>query len=98
MNVRLAPRALAEAKRLKTWWRENRTSAPDLFEEELALALERLRTRGASVGTPYAAELEAPVRRLLLPKTQNHVYFVIDGDDVVVVSVWGTPRGARPAL
>ena len=35
MNMRLAPRALADAKRLKRWWARHRTKAPDLFEREL---------------------------------------------------------------
>jgi len=39
MNVRLAPRALADAKRLKTWWARHRTKAPDLFERELGETL-----------------------------------------------------------
>lgn len=42
MKLRLARRALAKAKRLKTWWRENRPAAPDLFEEELNAALDRI--------------------------------------------------------
>ncbi len=42
MKLRLAPRALEEAKRLKTWWLANRPKAPDLFEMELDAALERI--------------------------------------------------------
>jgi hypothetical protein len=29
MTLRLTPRALAEAKRIKTWWRRNRSEAPE---------------------------------------------------------------------
>ena len=39
MNVRLAPRALADAKRLKRGWAKHRTKAPDLFERELEQTL-----------------------------------------------------------
>lgn len=42
MTLRFTPRALAEAKRIKTWWRRNRAAAPDLFEQELAAALDRI--------------------------------------------------------
>jgi len=34
-RLELTPRALREAKRRKTWWLENRSKAPDLFDEEL---------------------------------------------------------------
>ena len=36
MTLRLTPRALAEAKRIKSWWRRHRVAAPDLFEQEFA--------------------------------------------------------------
>jgi len=41
MTLRLGPRAVAEAKRIKAWWR-NRPAAPDLLDEELAAALDRI--------------------------------------------------------
>ena len=43
-------------------------------------------------------DMEDPVRRALLPKTKNHVYYAIEGTAVVVLSVWGTPRGRGPRL
>ncbi len=42
MTLRFTPRALAEAKRIKTWWRRNRPAAPNLFDQELAAALDRI--------------------------------------------------------
>jgi hypothetical protein len=33
MRLRLARRALADAKRKNTWWRRNRPDAADLFEQ-----------------------------------------------------------------
>lgn len=98
MNIRLAPRALAEAKRIKTWWREHRPGAPDLFEQELGAALERIGAN-PNIGTAYEqGDLEAPVRRVLLPKTKNHIYYAIDHDEIVVVSIWGAPRERGPKL
>jgi hypothetical protein len=44
MTVRLSPPDLAEAKRIRTWWRLNRQAAPHLFEQELKAVLARLRT------------------------------------------------------
>jgi plasmid stabilization system protein ParE len=98
MNLRLTPRALLEAKRLKTWWRKNRPAAPDLFEEELDAALERI-VAVPGIGAAYDREdLEVPVRRVLLPKTKNHVYYAATPGEIVVLSVWGAPRGRGPKL
>jgi plasmid stabilization system protein ParE len=98
MSLRLTPRALGEAKRIKTWWRRNRPAAPDLFEQEFAAALDRI-ARAPGLGSLYAeAALEVAVRRVLLPKTLNHVYYTVDGEDVVVLSVWGALHEGGPKL
>jgi plasmid stabilization system protein ParE len=98
MKLRLAPRALGEAKRLKTWWLANRPKAPDLFERELDAALERIAAE-PQVGVLYEqGKLEVPVRRVLMPKTKTHVYWAIDGDEIVVVSLWGARTRRGPTL
>jgi plasmid stabilization system protein ParE len=88
MKVRLAPRALSEAERLKTWWLKNRPLAPDLFDEEIAAAVERI----------AATSFGRTVRRVLMPRTENLVYYVVRDNDVVVLSVWGAPRTKGPKL
>jgi plasmid stabilization system protein ParE len=98
MTLRLTPRALAEAKRIGAWWRRNRPAAPDAFEQELATALDRI-ARSPGLGRPYAeGHLEVPVRRVLLPRTLNHVYYAVDGEGVVVLSVWGALHEGGPKL
>jgi len=98
MTLRLTPRALAEAKRIKTWWRRNRPAAPSLFDQEFAAALDRI-AQLPGVGKLYEeGDLEVPVRRVLLPKTLNHVYYTVAGQDVVVLSVWGSLHERGPTL
>lgn len=98
MSVRLTPRALAEAKHIKRWWLRNRPAAPDLFDQELAAALDRIEQLPGS-GRPYGeGNLGVPVRRVLLPRTLNHVYYAIDGQDVIVLSVWGALHESGPKL
>jgi plasmid stabilization system protein ParE len=98
MTLRLTPGALAEAKRIKTWWRRNRPAAPDLFEQELAAALDRI-AKAPGLGRLYEeGDLEVQVRRVLLPKTLNHVYYAMDGENVVVLSVWGALHEGGPKL
>jgi plasmid stabilization system protein ParE len=97
VKVRFAPRALAEAKRRKTWWLNNRPAAPELFELELGAMLSVLQTTPIR-GTVYEADVGFPVRRVLLKKTATHVYFGLNGDDLVVLSVWGARRKRGPKL
>ncbi len=76
MNVRLAPRALSEAERLKTWWQKNRPASPNLFDEEMAIAIEQIQA-APRVGAVYPSSFGRTVRRLLMPKTKNHVYYLV---------------------
>jgi plasmid stabilization system protein ParE len=73
MTVRLTPRALAEAKRIKAWWRRNRPAAPDLFDQEFAAALDRIAQMPGAGRLYEKGDLDVPVRRVLLPKTLQTV-------------------------
>ena len=98
MRLRLTPRALADAKRNETWWRRYRSKAEDLFEQELDGALERIVTM-PNVGCVYEQEgRDVEVRRLLMPKTRNHVYYAVTATEIVVLTVWGAPKGRGPKL
>ena len=50
------------------------------------------------MGTPYETDLDFSVRRVLLRRTAYHVYFGLNGDELVVLSVWGARRGRGPKL
>ena len=98
MTYRLAPRAVAEAKRKRTWWQRHRPKAPILFDEELTAALERI-VATPEIGALYEqTAIAAPVRRVLMRKTQHHVYYSVQGDEVLVLSVWGARQGRAPKL
>ncbi len=98
MRLRLAPRALADAKRKKSWWQRNRPDAADLFELELDAALERIAATPAIGQRVEQRGGDVWVRRLLMPKTRNHVYYAIEATEIVVLTVWGAPRGRRLKL
>lgn len=98
MNLRLTPQALAQAKRRKTWWQQHRPAAPDLFERELTAALERIRAAPNLPSAYRPGQFDVLVRRVLLPKTQHHVYYTIEPDVIVVLSVWGARKGRDPKL
>ncbi len=51
------------------------------------------------LGVEYeAVYFGAPVRRLLMSKTETHVYYAHVEDAVVVLAVWGARRRRGPKL
>ena len=46
------------------------------------------------VGSPYIERRGVLVRRLLLPRSRQHVYYEVtrENDAVVILAVWGAPR------
>lgn len=95
-SIATTPLADLQILEIDAWWRENRDKAPDLFEEELALAFRILESApGAGRKYPHPS---GRVRRLLLRSTRNHVYYVERDDCVLVVAVWGAVKGAGPDL
>jgi P2-related tail formation protein len=49
MSLRFTPQALADAKRIKTWWRQNRPGAPDAFDQELGVPKGRVDRVGVEI-------------------------------------------------
>jgi plasmid stabilization system protein ParE len=95
VNVRVSKRARREADRRDAWWRANRDTV-DLFSRELADVIDRLSLE-PDAGVLYeAARFDAPVRRVLMPRTETHVYHARVGDDVVILCVWSARRGRSP--
>lgn len=84
---------------MHVWWRVNRPAAPTLFLEELEGAFELL-SAAPDVGRRYRHRWIPGLRRLLLPATKHHVYYVHDeeADVVIVLAVWGAVRGHGPRL
>jgi hypothetical protein len=74
------------------------TRGPNLFEQEFAAVLDRVAQLPGSGKLYEEADLDVPVRRVLLPKTLNHVYYAVDGQDLVVLSVWGALHEGGPKL
>lgn len=99
MKTRLTAPARRQASQLDQWWREHRPDARDLFARELASA-RQLVADMPEIGTPYVERHGVVVRRVLLPKTKNHVYYEIDreSDVVMILAVWGAPKGRGPKL
>jgi plasmid stabilization system protein ParE len=97
MKIRFTLDAAEQANQIDSWWRENRTGAQDLFARELADA-KTLISMSPKIGILYAVIDDEPVRKVFLPRTRHHVYYKHDAREVVVLAVWGAPRGHGPHL
>jgi plasmid stabilization system protein ParE len=99
VKTRLTAPARQQADRFDRWWRENRPAARDLFAREFVEA-RALLAATPEVGSPYIERQGVLVRRVLLPKTHQHVYYEVDreNDLVMILAVWGAPRGRGPRL
>jgi plasmid stabilization system protein ParE len=98
VKVRLTSPAQRQAERLDRWWRAHR-DAVNLFAHELAAAIARIASEPES-GAPYVEREGILVRRVLLPKTRNHVYYEMyaASGEVMIVAVWGAPKRRVPKL
>ncbi|MCC7386207.1 MAG: type II toxin-antitoxin system RelE/ParE family toxin [Deltaproteobacteria bacterium] len=99
VTVSFSPEADEHVEQIESWWRENRDKAPNLFQDELSHAVSVL-AMGLDVGRPYRRRGIPGLRRILLPKTRFHVYFVYDRSAgvVLIVEVWGAARGRGPTF
>ena len=99
MKIEIGKRARRQVERASSWWQENRPLAPFRFEEEFEGALRQLVSMPKS-GVAYPTAKRPTLRRILLPKTEYHVYFALERNETVIVihSVWGARRGRSPKV
>ncbi len=81
------------------WWRENRPLAPDLFDREMEAAKWRLEQQ-PELPPVYETVRGRVIRRVLLPKTEGHVYYAVDAatQTVLVYIISGARKGRGPKL
>jgi plasmid stabilization system protein ParE len=98
-EVFLTPRAEGHACEISAWWRANRSSSPTLFVQELRGAINILE-QSPDVGRRYQFREIGGLRRLLLPRTRYHIYYVHDETvgRVLILAVWSAVRGLGPDL
>jgi plasmid stabilization system protein ParE len=98
-RVQSTAHARAQMQIVSRWWRENRPSNPALFRDELTAATARL-SAFPGAGTSYEESDVDGVRRVLLPRTSYHVYYVVNDATrtVTIMAVWHSARGQGPPL
>jgi len=97
MQVVVALRAEVQVRTIDAWWRRNRSDSPDLFSSELRDAFSTLEVAPRSGKLYRRSELKG-IRRLLLPASRNHVYYLVGTEVVLVLAVWGSVKGSGPDL
>ncbi len=97
MRVIVSSDALADIEASDAWWRANRPDAPDLVRADIAAALEDLGDVAPSL-VVFRRLRGGDVRRRHVPRVHRHMYFVTEGERVLVLAVWGAVRGVLPAL
>jgi plasmid stabilization system protein ParE len=99
MKVVFSKRADRDVDRIDAWWRDNRPAAPDLFVHEITDAVSRLENPGAILGIEKRSRRGTVLFRLLLERTEQHVYFRRDNPSLItVLCVWGARRRRAPKL
>lgn len=100
MKVRFTPEALLAVREKRAWWLQHRDKAPELFVQELAIVVGKLRDGTDSERQQFAARGGHIIWRILMPKTRNHVYYRVDesAGRVDVLLVWNAVGGGKPEL
>lgn len=98
MNVRFTEEAEEQAEACDKWWRENR-DARDLFALELR-DTKALIVSTPKIGTVYTILDGKQMRKVLMPKTRHHLYYVADPaeDEIIIHAVWGASKEHGPRL
>ena len=96
-QVRVSRRAGREIRKAATWWLENREKAPSAFADDLDDALHLL-AHLPKVGEAVHHATISTARRLLLTRTQHHLYYSVSDSSktVEVLVLWHASRGSAP--
>ena len=98
-RFKVSRRAQRQIRAAAKWWAENRSAAPGLLREELEGAY-ALIADFPSAGEPVPHSRIVGLRRVLLSRTQHHLYYATPDEESVieVLALWHTSRGKRPPL
>ena len=98
MRIKFTPDALESIRQKRAWWEANRDKAPELFRDELAEVIAKLRRGTNEEAKLYALRGGRKIWRLLMPKTRHHVYFWRDvgGEYAEMLLVWNAQGGSDP--
>lgn len=98
-TVVVVDEAAQQLREIVDWWIANRAAATTLALDEFEHCV-RLLESSPDVGLRFHRTPVPGVRRVVMKRTKNHVYYVHDADNAVVyiIAVWGAPKEGDPVL
>jgi plasmid stabilization system protein ParE len=99
LPIEISDLAAQHIRQLETWWRINRTKAPNAVRQELQRAF-RLISVQPRIG-PRATDVELPnVRCVHLSRVWHHLYYrVLDVPErIEILALWSESRGEGPPI
>jgi plasmid stabilization system protein ParE len=97
LRLRITVRAADEIDRADLWWRDNRPAAPDAIRQDLQRTFNLLAVQ-PGIGQRIANARLPGVRRIHMDRVHHHVYYRVDGDQLVVLCFWSSQRLKQPRL
>lgn len=97
LRLRITGRAADEIDRADLWWRDNRPAAADAIRQDLQRAFNLLAVQ-PGIGQRVANARLAGVRRIHLDRVHHHVYYRVQGDELVVLRFWPSQRLTPPRV
>lgn len=97
LTLTIVPNAERQIREAAAWWQRNRSSAPDLFLQQIHRGFELAATQ-PEAGTRARDLTLAEVRRLHLARIHYHLYYTVRGETVEILALWHTSRGTPPKL
>jgi plasmid stabilization system protein ParE len=97
LRVRITVRAADEVDRADAWWRDNRPAAPSAIREDLHRTLSILAVQ-PGIGQRVANARLAGVRRIHIDRVHHHVYYRVQGNELVVLRFWPSQRLKQPRV
>lgn len=83
-GVSFSALAARHIETIQAWWIDDRPDAPEMFLDELQATVESI-ARRPMLGVRYPRSRVAETRRILLRRSQHHLYYSHDGERGVVV-------------
>jgi hypothetical protein len=99
VKLLVAARAEREINRKAASWIQNSKMSPDLFWSEVKAAVTRLSVEPYA-GRSWISPRGRRLHRLLLPYTENHLYYSFDPEraTLTIRCLWGARREREPSL
>ena len=97
LRLRITARAAAEIERADAWWRKNRLSVPNAVPEDLKTAFGLLVFQPGIGEKVQNARLQGS-RSLQIDRIGYDLYYVVRGEELVVLSLWHSRRGRQPRV